>query len=239
MITKEKLISDIELQLLQSAPSDDSEISHEQIAFWIQYHINDLIRREIIDETKRGNGIPPIYIIRETGLTMSEETVTDIADADQRLYVTLTNEVLDLPRDAGLVRVLDYDLNLIGKTMVEQLESLRDLRFAKPSANNVLYYREGVLVFIEGFNTADIDFNDIIVDYVKKQDILSLADSGTVLISDQLVPVLIDMVVNRGKEELYGSSSDVANDGTDVKDPVYHQQIRRANSQQQPTETQQ
>lgn len=224
-MTKSELISDIELQLLQGTTSDDSELEFDQIALWIDYHLNDLIRREIIEEKKKGNPIPPIYIVRETALALTEETTTDIDDVDQRLYVTLTGEVLDLPRDMGVVRVLDYDLNLIQKTTVEDLEVIRDLRFAKPSTDNVLHYRQGEKVFIIGFNTADVDFNPIIVDYVKKQDLITMADTDEVLISDQLVPLLIDLCVQRGKQELYGTTPDEDNQGTDTKKTAYHTQI--------------
>ena len=134
-------------------------------------------------------------------------------------------EVLDLPRDGGVVRVLDYDLNRIEKTSVEELELLRDLRFAKPSSNNVLHYRQGEKVFIIGFNTADILFNPILVDYVPKQSVIAMADTDEVLISDQLTPLLIDLCVQRGKQMLYGTTPDEANDGVDVKKTLYHTAI--------------
>lgn len=224
-MTKQELIGDIELQLLQGNPSDDSELEQDQIAQWIDYHLNDLIRREVIEEKKKGNPIPSVYIVREAALELQEEAVADIDDIDQRLYVTLTGEVLDLPRDLGVVRVLDYDLNLIQKTTVEDLEMIRDLRFAKPTADNVLHYRQGEKIFVIGFNTADIDFNPLIVDYVKKQNILSMADTDEVLITDQLVPLLIDLCVQRGKQELYGTTPDEENQGTDTKKTAYHTQI--------------
>jgi len=238
MITKTRLISDIILQLTQGVPTDDFTIEELQVAQWLDYHLNDLIKREITDHIKTGMSIPPIYIIRETGLTMTEEAVIDIDDHDQRFYLTLTNEVLDLPKDSGVVKVLDYDLNLIHKTASENLEVLRDLRFAKPSTENVLYYREGKKVFIEGFNTADVDFNDLIVFYVPKQDILSMADGDEVIISDQLIPVLIDMCVQRGKLQLYGTQPDTSNDGVDRKQVQYHTAISNPTNQDQQAQTQ-
>lgn len=227
--TKEKLIGDIILQLTQGSPSDDLQLEESQVAYWIEYTLHDLIRKEIVEELSKGNMIPPIYVRRDVALTLTEENITNVDSEHQRMYVDLPEKVLDLPRDAGIVRVLDYDRNLIHKTSVEELEYLRNLRFAKPSLNNVVYYREGAAsnrIFIEGFNTADIDFNPIMVSYVPRQDILALADSGEVLISDRLVPILIDLCVQRGKLELYGTQVDQENDGVDNKQVQYHTAIQ-------------
>jgi hypothetical protein len=237
MVTKEQLISDIILQLTQGNPSDDIAVEEDQVAFWLQYHLHDLIRREIIDYRKKGQQIPPIYIRRDVALALGEEAIADVADANQRLYVELEEDVLDLPRDGGVIRVLDYDRNLIHMTAAEDLEDLRNSRFAKPSIDNVIGYREGKKIFIEGFNTADIDFNPLMVSYIPKQDVIAMADDDEVLVSDQLVPVLIDLCVQRGKLQMYGTVPDQANDGTDAKQPVYHTSIQNPTKQDaQPTE---
>lgn len=225
MVTKNKLISDIILKVTQGAPSDDLELDDEQVAFWIQNRLNDLVRREIVDEQKNGRMIPPVYIIRNIALALTEEAVTDIAVEDQRFYTDLPQEVLDLPRDGGIVRVLDYEGNLIHKTSVEQLEDTKNLRFAKPSTDNVLYYRESKRVFVVGFNTGDIELNPIMVSMVPRQDILALADTGEVLITDQLLPILIDACVQDAKLQMYGTQPDTDNDGADVKKIQYHTAI--------------
>lgn len=226
MHTKERLISDIILQLTQGSPSDDLALEEEQVAYWLQYYLHDLIRREILDYQRKGQMIPPVYIRRDIALKLKEESVTDVDAVKQRIYAELVDDVLDLPRDGGIIRVLDYDRNLIQKTSVEELEHLRNLRFAKPSLNNILYYREGKKIFIEGFNTADISFNPVMVSFIPKQDVLALADNGEILITDQLVPILIDLCVQRGKLELYGSETDKANDGIDNKEIKYHTAIQ-------------
>lgn len=232
-ITKHKLISDIENQLLGGQPSDDSELSHKQIAYWIQMTLHDLIKQEVTAAQKKGDSIPPIYITRDVGLEMDEEAVADIDADKQRFWVDLTQDVLDLPNDRGIVRVEDYDGNLISKTNLEFLDVIRNLRFSKPSPENVLYYRVAKKVFLEGLNTDDIDFNPFIVYYIPKQDVEALADDGEILVSDQLLPVLTDMVVQRGKLMLLGGvPADQENDGTTKIQPVYHQQVRNPNQQQ-------
>ena len=236
MPTKHQLISDIILELLQGNNSDDSELEEKQVAFWIQYHLHDLVRQEVTAEMKKGNMPPPVYIKRDEGLEMSEENVTDISDSKQRIWVDLVDEVLDLPNDRGIIRVEDYDGNLILKTSIDQLGMVRDLRFSKPSIDTPLYYRIGTKVFVEGFNTADIDYNPLIVYYIPKQDVIAMEDTDEVLITDQLIPVLIDLCVQRGKLELYGTQADTANDGVDNKNVQYHTAISNPTANDQQTQ---
>lgn len=227
-MTKETLISDIILQLTQSAPTDDLQIEESQVAYWATGFLNDLVKRECVAEVKKGKPIPPVYITRETGLELTEEAVDDIDDKDQRMYLTLSGEILDLPGDSGIVKVLDYDLNLIKKTSTEDLETYKHFRFASPSSENPLFYREGQSIFIVGFATSDLEFNSFMVHYVKKQDVMAMDDEDEILITDQLVNVLTDLLVERGKRELYGTQSDASSDGTDRKSQVYHTAIQNA-----------
>ena len=231
MLTKTKFISDVILQLNQGQVSDDLELEDSQVAQWGTYHLNNLVKQEIEREKSLGNMIPPIYIVRETGRPLSEETVADIDDLNQRMWITLTQEVLDLPKDAGIVAVWDYDLNLIHKASIDRLYMLNTMRFAKPTPENKLYYRSGNKIFIEGWRTDDMEFNEVIVDYVPKQDILSLGDSDEILITDQLVPMLVALTVQTGKMQMYGSSPDQNNDGQDVKSTSYHTAIANPTKQ--------
>jgi len=235
--TKENLISDVILQLTQGAPTDDIQIEESQIASWATDYLNDLVKRECVAESKKGKSIPPVYITRETGLELTEEAIADLDDKNQRMYLTLSGEVLDLPSDSGVVKVLDYDLNLIYKTSTENIEILDSLRFARATSENPLFYREGKNIFIKGFNTADLEFNEFIVHYVKKQDVMAMDDEDELLVTDQLVNVLTDLLVERGKTELYGSQSDPESDGTDRKKNVYHTAIQNPASGDQDNQT--
>lgn len=235
--TKEKLIGDVMLQITQSTLTDDIAIEESQVASWATDFLNDLVKRECAAELKKGNSIPPVYITRETGLPLTEENIADVDDEDQRMYLTLTGEVLDLPDDNGVVKVLDYDFNIIHKTDTESLEVINDLRFSKPSSENPLYYREGTKIFIKGFNTADLDFNDFMVHYVEKQDVLAMDDEDEIKATDQIINVLTDLLVQRGKMELYGGQPDTASDGVDRKQPVYHTSIQNPARQDQDNQT--
>ena len=235
--SKWQLISDVTLQLTQSAPTDDLALEEDQIADWASDFLNDLVKRECVAELNKGNSIPPVYITRETGLELTEEELDDIDDEDQRMYLELEGEVLDLPKDNGIVKVLDYDLNSISKTSTENLEILNDLRFAKATSENPLYYREGTKVFIKGFNTADLDFNEFMVHYVQKQNIREMEDEDVIKATDQLVNVLVDLLVSKGKQELYGGQPDTMSDSVDRKRPVYHTAIQNPARQDQDNQT--
>lgn len=238
--TKEQLISDVQLQLHQSILTDDIAIEDSQIAVWASDFLNELVRRECTVAIRAGKSIPPVYITRETGLELTEEDVDEIDDEDQRMYLELENEVLDIEGDKAVVKVLDYDLNLIHKTSTENIEVINDLRFARATSENPLYYREGKKIFIKGFATADLDFNEFICVYIPKQDVYAMEDTDEIKATDQIVNALVDMCVARGLKELYGGQPDTQSDGVDRKTPVYHTAISRPDSQEkQPQQTEQ
>lgn len=235
--TKENLIGDVMLQLTQAVLTDDIAIEELQIASWATDYLNDLVRRECTAEMKKGKFIPAIYIVRETGLPLTEEAVADVDDEDQRMYLTLTGEVVDLPNEGGVVKVLDYDLNTISKTSTENLEVISDLRFAAPSSENPLYYLEGNKIFIKGFATSDLEFNDFMVHYVARQDVMALEDEDEIKATEQVINVLTDLLVARGLKELYGGQPDTSNDSVDRKQPVYHTAIQNPSRQDQDNQT--
>ena len=237
--TKEKLIDDIQLQLHQSVLTDDISIEDSQIATWASDFLNELVRRECTVAIRAGKSIPPVYIHREIDLPLTEETVADVDDTDQRMYLELQEgEILDIEDDRGIIKILDYDLNLIHKTSTEDLEVIGDLRFAKSSSENPLYYRESpTKIFIKGLTSADLEFNNFMVHYVRKQDILAMGDEDEIKATDQIINALVDMCVAKGKAELYGTQPDTNSDGRDFKQLQYHRAIANPiQSEEQPSE---
>lgn len=239
--TKEQLISDVQLQLHQSFLTDDIAIEDDQIAVWASDFLNELVRRECTVAIRAGKSIPPVYITRETGLALTEEAIAEIDNEDQRMYLTLSNEVLDIEGDRGFIKLLDYDLNLIHKTSTENVEVINDLRFARATSENPLYYREGTKVFVKGLATADLEFNEFIAHYIAKQDVLAMGDEDEIKATDQIVNALVDMLVAKGKAELYGTQQDVNSDGKDVKQLQYHRAIANpaASQEEQPAQPEQ
>ncbi len=110
------------------------------------------------------------------------------------------------------------------------LNIIKNLRFSKPSRTSPVYYRQAKRIFVEGVGEPEVDLSQITVYYVCKQDIMSLADTDEVIISDQLKPTVISAVVERLKLQLYGSEVDRESDGQDVKEARYHNVIANPNN---------
>lgn len=274
-ITKNQLISDIELQLNQGNISDDSELDRTQIAQWVDYELYQLIRQECDAAMKQGKQIPPLYITREVANMLTEEQLVievanyaalpgtgvigkiyyakdtnkyykwvttgwvqitayevEAAQSNQRMYFSLVGEVVDLYNDGGVIRVLTDEYDVVNKSSVDSLDMVRNLRFSGPSSEQLVWYRTNKQIYVEGLNTSEIPDNSFIVDYVEKQNVLSLTDNQEIRVSDMLLPMLIDRVVQRGKLQMYGTVPDTANDGADVKQQMYHTAISNPNRQQ-------
>lgn len=227
-MTRKQLIDDIELELLQGAVSDDSELSKSQIAYWLDVNLNALVANECNEKKKRGQLIPAIYIIKES-IEAGEFEEDDLGDQN-RVFFELDGEVLNV-NQGGVIRITVDDGTEVKKASVESLNLFNAMRFAKPSENNLIYTQEGSKIYVEGLQESDIPFDSIHVWYVPKQDILNAADSYEVLVSDLTLPILIDACVQQGKQMLYGTQLDKANDGQPGIEPVYHRQIANNNAQ--------
>lgn len=225
-MTKAQIISDVILQLTQSDPSDDLALDERQIAAWLSYHANALVANEINTKLAKSEAIPAIYITREECLIGELEDTDCGGECEDRISVTLTGDVLVLNNQAGVILVETEDGDQIKKGSVETRANFKQVRFSKPSVDNPLYYLQGEnKIYIEGFDDSNIEFDKINVFYVKKRDYIAAADSDEVVVSDLVLPQLIDSIVQRGKLEMYGTQADVENDGTDPKSTVYHTAI--------------
>lgn len=138
-------------------------------------------------------------------------------------YISLNNSVMDLFNDNGIVRVSTDEGDLIYKSTTTDLDTLKHLRFAGPSDETLVWYRrDSTSIYIKGLTTSDIRDNYFNVTYVIKPNFSGAGDNAYFNVSDAILPILIDRVVQRGKLQLYGTTPDVANDGIDYKQPVYH-----------------
>lgn len=233
-MTKEQFISDVILQVLQSAPSDDTEIEKDQIAFWGSYHLEALQRQEIDTELKNARMIPPVYLKHESCKPILMEPADCGTGCQDRFYFTVVSPVLDLANDRGIAQIVTDQGDIVYKAAVESLNMFKRMRFAKPSSSNLLYTRQGQTFYVEGIKGSEMEFSEITIDYVPKQDIMSLTDTDEIKVSSLLIPTLIDLVVQRLKLQMYGSTPDVANDGVDVKNIQYHTAIKSGVEQPNP-----
>jgi hypothetical protein len=214
MATKKEIRSDIILQLTQGAPSNDFNLPNRQIDFWIGYYRNSLVATELNEKLKRGEPIPSVYITSQTGIELQE--------AGDNFTLPISGDVMILNKNAGIIKIEDEDGNEIKKSDPQSLTLFKRMRFAKPSVDNVLYSFEGSSIILHTLSDSDISLEDYSVWYVAKQDVLNMADSETIQVSDLTLPMLIETCVQQGKLELYGTEADKESDGVDYKSQKYH-----------------
>jgi hypothetical protein len=226
-MTKLELISDVILQLTQSSPSDDLALDSRQIAEWLTYHANLIIATEINSKLALSEMIPSIYQTHEMCRVLELEDVECGGDCEDRVKLTVTYPVMTLNNDGGVIMLQTYDGQQILKAGdISKLMLLRQMRFAKPSDDNFVYYRQGQTFYIEGIPSNDLDGFDCHVTYVRQYDYSTAADSDQVVASELVLPIIIDRLVSHGKLELYGTQVDETSDGVDPKKLVYHQAVK-------------
>lgn len=235
-ITKEKLIADVELRVHQGAPSQDSNLEHAQIAFWLSTAVNETVAREVDAAIKKGDQVPPIYIARETCHMVTIEDVTCTDPDKQRKGFTLEAAVLDTDNDNGILQVLTpneekEDIEIY-KASLQTLPMFKAMRYTAPSDEILIWSRQGSDIFVEGLQDADIDFNEITVFYIPYQDIEEMDADDEVLVTDKTLRYVINTVVDLALKQMYGGQADQTNEGTDTKQPVYHTAISRQDPQQ-------
>lgn len=225
MATKAQLISDVFLQVYEGAPSDDANLESREVAFWLSFHLNQLVATELNSKLSREEQFPSVYKKRASCEVLTVEDIDCGDDCQDRVFAELTEDVLTVNKDAGILRVVTDDGAIVTKASIESIDILRYMPYAKPSIDNLVYLREGRKIYIEGLKSVDVPFNKINVDYIPKQDLTTMVDTDEILVSDLVLPQLIDLTVQRAKQEIYGSQQDLDNDGVDNSKPVYHTQI--------------
>jgi hypothetical protein len=226
-MTKAQFISDVELKINQSAPSDDSELSKDQVAYIGSYFLNGLVAVECNSHLTHGQQIPSVYVTRATIEVPELEEEDDVVEANERIFVD-TPAILTLNNDMGVLAVSTEDLTDIQKADIQSIQLFKNMRFSKPSAENLVYYRAGNKLFLYGIKAVDIPFSHIILDYVPQQDILTMEESDTILCSDLVYPSVVSATVDELKRQMYGTQPDVMNDGSDVKSTSYHLGIQKS-----------
>lgn len=231
---KSSLISDVVLKAVQGEISDDSQIETDQIAYWATQLLHQLIKSEVDAEIRAGRSVPPIYISREDCEPLAIEDLDCQADCLDAVYIDLAFDVIDLQNDRGLVRVITDEQEQVKIVDIGMLDTIRSLRFAKPSMENPVCYRVASRIYVEGVKHQEVPFNFLSVYYIKKQDVEELEDDDEIICSSLIAPILIDRLAELLKQQMYGSSPDPANDGVDYKQPSYHRIIGN-NSVQAPS----
>ena len=193
-------------------PSDDTQVDKAYVIFLLAQN-RDAIAKQYLDKLiQSGFPIDSQFITRETCKVLSEEALACVEDEDERLYFNLTKRPLDLIRDAGVVEVTTDEKLPVLKSQLQNITMYRDLRFSKPSPENLVYYRHDKKIVVEGLSHKNKASDEFIVDYVPALASETLAATDELQLSDALTPVLLDTVSKMLMEQL-GKPIDSENDG--------------------------
>jgi hypothetical protein len=214
--TKQELVSDIELRVTRGKPSDDLELDQSQIVHWLDVAANSVVADYLNKKLRSGKPIPPEYVEKVLAIQLQQETAPDNTDEGIRHYLDFSSyNVMPLEKDAGITRVS----TLSGKRVhalsdEEHLDVFKYLYFAKPSRENLMWYREGDEIFVVGYGNNITSAVKLNVYYVPAIDIDSLSDTAEVAITDDLIAIILDVVEDMALRQLGAEFEDLQNDGT-------------------------
>jgi hypothetical protein len=210
-MVKEKLISDIELRLAGGEISDDRRVPRRQISHWLDIVRDRLVQDELNKSLSDGDSILGSYLEPpDEALEIEQDDAAHLDDP--RYYVTLTKTPLTIQGDRGIVKVLTSDLEPVLKTNIAEVDIVKRLHYAKPTINNPLYWRRGNRLYLEGVSSRIKNDYTIDVYYVVSYGNNSPEEDEDFKISDQLVPLLLDLVEETARRE-YQIPPDIENDG--------------------------
>lgn len=201
MITLNYLISDLELRMSKSKPSDDFELSKGQIAYWIDA-ARDEITKLYIDQTKSVENSVVMEVVGESS-----------KDSEGVVSVPLSVTPLDIRNGRGIVFVRDENGRYLSAKNNAIAKYVSKLSFAKPSSCNPVYTFLGDRLILEGADDiANFDYTiGIVPSEVSRRDKL-FTDKYYILPST--VKSVLELAEEIGLRELYGPGYyDITDDG--------------------------
>lgn len=138
MLTQEYIVSDLELRLSKSKPSNETDITYEQMAYWVD-EARDFITKEYVDKSK---SIDESLVLKLDGLPPYE--------VDDQIYVDLGIIPLDIKNNRGILYVENEDGEFLLGGSSSNRKYLNKMAFTKPSACTVVYSLSGSSILIEG-----------------------------------------------------------------------------------------
>lgn len=203
-VSKKQLVDDIILRLTKGEPSDDFELSPRQIAFWFDLVAADLVPKYVDSRLRKNESIPSIMVEIEDQIVGTVESNIMIDLYDDRVYIETTKNIMDLPGDNGVLRILTEEGQFINRVPIERLDELNKLTFGKPSRDNMLYSKINQKLYIHGLNPAHVDIVNFSVTYVPKFNLGDLDDDDEVNLPDEVMGLISDAVEDKARRQLSG-----------------------------------
>lgn len=210
--TKDQLVSDIILRVTKGKPSDDLELEPRQVEFWIDQLLPALQKQLLDKKIADGSGIDPSYICVEDCLD-AKVKILDCKDCQDNIYIDLKSCPADLYRDLGVIRVVTMDGSWVDKVSLLEIDSLRNLKFSKPSLKNLKYHRVKSRLYIHGMNVDTAHLAQFMVSYVPLQSVQELDSDSPIYVGDELLILLSEELEKIARRQVYQSDEDLANNG--------------------------
>lgn len=144
MLTQEYLVGDLELRLSKSKPSEDLDLSYEQMAYWVDV-ARDEVTKEIVRADKK---IHDSLIMKIEGITPTLVGGSMMLDMDII--------PLDLKNKSGVVSVYNEFGEYINGQNRENSKRNSRMAFTKPSICNIVYTITGSSIVLDA-GDSDID----------------------------------------------------------------------------------
>lgn len=206
------LADDIMLRIYSGTVNDDTTLEKSQVMWWLM-NVRDQITKDYLDlQIRNGKPIDTRYQIREVA-DAAEEDLADTEQSDERIFLTLEYQPMSLLNDVGVQRVLTQDGVMVNKTRNESIDWIKDLKYAKPSIKNPVWYRDDKKVILEGVSYKNP--KSWIIYYIPTATSQNLGATDELVIGDELLPVLLETVTKIAQAEIYGSIQDTDNNGAD------------------------
>lgn len=225
------LIDSIFLSVYGGNPSDDVALSREQVQFWLLQNRDMLVKAACDLQIKNGKPIDTVYVERETNEPTDIEDLPDWDEEDDRIFFTLTKRPMSLLKDQGVLKVITNEGLTVYKTTLERVETISDLKYAKPSPTNLVYYRTQQDINVLGLSPKNLTTTTFTTFYIPSLANQTLTEADDIKLQDDLAPVLLQAVEDIARRELFGIQ-DTDNDGVSP-DPQHSQQDWRITNPQE------
>lgn len=212
-MTFSTLADDIILRIYSGNPSDDIQLEKSQVVHWLTIYRDSIVRDYLNKVIQAGKAIDTNIISQLTGLVPTQELISGDDECNDKFYITLTKEPLSLINDMGVYHIEDEEGLEIGKTRTEMRSLVRNLRYARPTINNLNWYRIGTMVYIEGLTENNFEEKQFTVLYIPSQQ--GALQTDTVQIGADMISTLVETVEEVARRQMLESKVDAWNNGVE------------------------
>ncbi len=212
-MTFSTLADDLILRIYSGNPSDDIQLEKSQVIHWLAIYRDSIVRDYLNKVIQAGKAIDTNLISQLTRLIPVQEVVAGDDDCNDKFYITLTKEPLSLVNDMGVYHIEDEEGLEIGKTRTEMRSLVKNLRYARPTINNLNWYRVGTKVYIEGLTEDNFGEKQFTVLYIPSQQ--GALSTDTVQLGGDMLSTLMETVEEVARRQMLESKADVMNNGVE------------------------